>query len=51
MPFIRHKRPERKCDSPQHQPPGMIVLEPGSHTWACPACGFETVVTVPEVRL
>ena len=29
------------CRSPEHTPPSMMVLPPGSHTWVCPACGKE----------
>lgn len=41
------KRP-KPCYHPEHDPPGMIVLEPGSYEYTCPQCGHSTVFTVPE---
>ena len=47
MPFIDHKPPPPPpCRSTEHDPPGMIVLEAGEHTWQCPACGHKTTFTV-----
>lgn len=43
MPFVPN--PEGKwncsepCRHPEHEPPGMIVLPSGAHTWKCPGCG------------
>lgn len=56
MPFIDHKPPgngwvKPKCRSPEHDPPGMIVLKPGAHIWECPACGHETTVHVDSHTL
>jgi hypothetical protein len=51
MPFIKYKPFDRKevCKSPEHNPPGHIVLKPGIHTWKCPKCGKEITFIVPEV--
>ena len=35
------------CKSPDHKPPGMIVLEPGTYEHTCPDCGEITTFTVP----
>lgn len=35
------------CQHPQHNPPSMIVLEPGTHIWKCPGCGATQSVIVP----
>lgn len=44
MPFINHKEiPDPiKCRNPEHNPPGMVVLPDGEHTWQCPQCGVTT---------
>lgn len=34
------------CVHPEHKPPGMIVLEPGTWEHTCPACGEKTVFRV-----
>lgn len=51
MPFIHHEPYEqkKKCNHPEHNPPTMIVLPPGNHTYQCPVCGEKTHITVPEV--
>jgi len=51
MPFIKHKLINRKdvCNSPEHQPPMHIHLEPGEHTWKCSRCGEEIVINVPMI--
>lgn len=51
MPFIKHVKPKEICRHPEHNPPGMILLPPGSHTWQCPACGKTVTFTVKEVTL
>ena len=38
----------KPCVHPSHDPPGMIVLPPGEHTYQCPGCGKEVTFTVPE---
>lgn len=34
------------CRHPSHNPPGMIVLEPGHYEYECPGCGHITPVSV-----
>lgn len=44
---IGYKSPCVKiCTSPEHNPPSMISLQPGTYTWKCPGCGQETTFTV-----
>jgi len=35
-----------KCISNEHNPPGMIVLSPGTHIWVCPCCKKETRIEI-----
>jgi len=35
------------CQSPEHNPPMEIYLEPGQYTWKCPECGEEQTFVVP----
>jgi len=37
------------CFHLEHNPPGGIVLEPGTYEHTCPGCGAKTVFTVPGV--
>jgi hypothetical protein len=37
---------EQTCRDPQHNPPGMIDLDPGIYEWTCPTCGKVTPVKV-----
>ena len=46
MPFVKIVKHVPPCMSSQHNPPSMIVLPAGAHTWKCPACGHETTFTV-----
>jgi hypothetical protein len=39
----------QRCRHPSHEPPNMIVLRPGVHTWQCPGCGHVTTVIKNEV--
>jgi len=52
MPFINHKliNPKEVCNSPEHEPPTLIHLEPGEHTWKCPMCGEEIVINIPLIN-
>ena len=50
-PFKKFKPEPKPCLSPEHDPPGMIVLPAGTHTWECPACGKTTTFTVQGVYL
>lgn len=36
------------CVHPQHEPPIMMQLEPGSYEWSCPACANVISFVVPE---
>lgn len=52
MPFIDHQPPPPPpCRHPEHDPPGMIVLKPGTHTWECPGCKQTQVVVKREATL
>jgi hypothetical protein len=49
MPFVGYEPPvKRGCRSREHNPPGNILLEPGTHTYQCPACGEQTKFEVLE---
>lgn len=37
------------CRHPEHEPPSMVVLEPGVYEYECPGCGAKTIFTVPAV--
>lgn len=39
--------PPPPCRSPEHDPPRMIVLEPGTYEYTCPLCGKVQIFTVP----
>lgn len=54
MPFKKFTPvPKREqCKHPEHYPPSMVVLEPGSHDWECPGCGdVRRVVVAPRPEL
>lgn len=34
------------CSHPEHNPPNMIVLQPGVYRHTCPACGYSKTFTV-----
>lgn len=40
------------CTSPEHNPPNMIVLEPGVYEYTCPQCGKITrfIVRKPTMK-
>lgn len=48
MPFIDYQPPTdaKPCQHPRHNPPGMVVLPEGVHSYQCPGCG-----TVQEIRV
>lgn len=48
--FVPEKK-KKPCLSPEHEPPSMIVLPAGKHTYQCPACGKKTTFTVSGVYL
>lgn len=35
------------CKHPEHNPPGMICLEPGLYEYECPGCGSVKRIRVP----
>jgi hypothetical protein len=35
------------CQSPEHNPPSMLVYQPGWYEWECPACGHKQKFHVP----
>lgn len=35
-----------QCRHPEHDPPTMIVLQPGTYRHTCPACGNQVVFVV-----
>jgi hypothetical protein len=41
----------QKCFDKQHNPPDMIVLEPGRYEHTCPGCGHVQTLNVPEVTM
>ena len=49
--FRKIKEPTKtgRCFSPEHNPPGHIVLSPGVYEYECPSCGKITMVNVPEI--
>jgi hypothetical protein len=38
---------EHICRHPDHDPPTMIVLQPGIYEHKCPACGQKQIVVQP----
>jgi len=36
----------RPCPSSSHNPPSMIVLQPGAYRHTCPQCGMSQTFTV-----
>lgn len=43
--------PPPPCPHPEHNPPGMIVLEDGTYEHICPACGKRQVFVVRRPTL
>jgi hypothetical protein len=41
--------PPPPCTHPEHSPPSMIVLEPGTYEHTCPRCGARATFTVDRV--
>lgn len=50
MPFkkLADEATPKKCRHPEHDPPGHIVLAPGTYMYTCPGCGQETTVRIPR---
>ena len=42
---------ELPCQHPEHNPPGLIVLEPGTYEHTCPGCGEVQVFQVKGAYL
>ena len=42
--------PPQTCAHVEHEPPKLIVLDPGTWEHECPGCGHKTIFTVEEVR-
>jgi hypothetical protein len=36
---VQERRLQRPCGHPEHDPPEMIVYEPGEYEHTCPKCG------------
>ena len=42
---------EKPCFHPEHNPPSMMVYEPGVYEHVCPACGRRQVFRVTRPTL
>lgn len=55
MPLKRIDRGDRwkrdLCRHPEHNPPGMICLPPGTYEHECPGCGQKSQFTVSAPTL
>lgn len=40
--------PPPPCTHPEHKPPTMIVLSPGTYEHECPSCGNKITFVVPR---
>ena len=40
----------KPCRHPQHDPPTMIVLDPGTYEHTCPGCGRRKIFRVRGVH-
>ena len=38
----------KPCNHPEHNPPSLISLPPGTYEHICPGCGYKTVFVVPD---
>ena len=49
MPFVKREpfEEQKTCNHQEHDPPKMILLDPGNYTWKCPSCGKEQSFVVP----
>lgn len=50
-PFIDHTdfNEPKQCNHPEHNPPSMILLPSGIHTWQCPCCKKKTPVMIDKI--
>lgn len=46
MPLRKIADEEVPCRHPEHNPPSMMVLEPGTYEHTCPGCHKKTVFRV-----
>lgn len=46
MPTIKISDLDFPCMHPEHNPPNMIVFDPGVYEHTCPACGAKMIFTV-----
>lgn len=49
MPLKKNADAYKHCISPQHNPPNMMVYQPGCYEWKCPSCGHITAFSVPLI--
>lgn len=51
MPLRKIADLPQPCRNPDHDPPTMIVLEPGVYEHTCPGCGNKVVFTVTKAMM
>jgi hypothetical protein len=51
MPLKKIADAPKFCHHPEHNPPSMIVLEPGTYEHTCPSCHAKIVFRVDGVHL
>lgn len=49
MPLEKIAEPKPYCIHPEHNPPNLISLDPGTYRYTCPSCGEVTVFVVPMI--
>lgn len=49
MTLIKIADAPKPCLNPEHNPPSMIVLSPGTYQHTCPGCGYSVQFTVGNV--
>ncbi len=47
--LVKIKDAPKVCLHLEHDPPGHIVLEPGTYRHTCPNCGKVTTFSVPHI--
>ncbi len=40
--------PPEPCRHPEHKPPGMVVLDPGTYEHECPGCKAKQIIKIPR---
>ena len=48
---IKSFEKEDICQDSEHNPPTLIVLEPGVYEYTCPSCGHVTIVEIPLITM